>query len=344
MRLGIIARSDNTGLGNQTRELVNMLNPDKIMLINSRFFNQNKQHPEWYEGYNCQTTIKGFPTTDEILKFLTDIDVVISCELFYNPKFVDLAKKRGIKTILQYNYEFLDYLANPNQTLPDVLVAPSLWNFEDVVDKFGDKTSVVHLPPPTDINLFSQARKINKSKTHKRLLHIAGKAAVKDRNGTNTVIEMLNYSSGDYELVIKTQSQLDIKSNDPRLTIDASSPDSHQSLYEGFDAMILPRRYAGLCLPMNEALISALPVFMTDISPNNKVLPSDWLFESTKIDQLQTRTMLDVYNGDAKMLAKLVDDYYDLDIPNLKNKAFDLGNSNFSIDSLKQKYIDLINL
>jgi hypothetical protein len=343
MRLGIIARSDNTGLGNQTRELVNMLNPDKIMLINSRFFNQNKQHPEWYEGYNCQTTIKGFPTTDEILKFLTDIDVVISCELFYNPKFVDLAKKRGIKTILQYNYEFLDYLANPRLTLPDVLVAPSLWNFEDVVDKFGDKTGVVHLPPPTNINLFSVAREINKSKTHKRLLHIAGKAAVKDRNGTNTVIEMLNYSSGDYELVIKTQSQLDIKSNDPRLTIDASSPDSHQSLYEGFDAMILPRRYAGLCLPMNEALISALPVFMTNISPNNKVLPNEWLFNSTKIDQLQTRTMLDVYNGDAKMLGKLVDDYYSLDMPNLKDKAFDIGNDNFSIQSLKDKYINLIN-
>jgi hypothetical protein len=343
MRLGIIARSDNTGLGNQTRELVNMLNPDKIMLINSRFFNQNKQHPEWYKGYNCQTTIKGFPTTTEIVEFLNDIDVVISCELFYNPKFVDLAKKRGIKTILQYNYEFLDYLANPNQTLPDVLVAPSLWNFEDVVDKFGDKTSVVHLPPPTDINLFSEARKINKSKTHKRLLHIAGKAAVKDRNGTNTVIEMLNYSSGDYELVVKTQSQLDIKSNDPRLTIDASSPDSHQSLYEGFDAMILPRRYAGLCLPMNEALISALPVFMTNISPNNKVLPNDWLFNSTKIDQLQTRTMLDVYNGDAKMLGKLVDDYYGLYIPNLKDKAFNIGNDNFSIQSLKEKYISLIN-
>jgi hypothetical protein len=29
MRLGIIARSDNTGLGNQTKELVDMLKPDK---------------------------------------------------------------------------------------------------------------------------------------------------------------------------------------------------------------------------------------------------------------------------------------------------------------------------
>ena len=30
MRLGIIARSDNTGLGNQTRELINRLNPSKL--------------------------------------------------------------------------------------------------------------------------------------------------------------------------------------------------------------------------------------------------------------------------------------------------------------------------
>ena len=40
MKLGIIARCDNTGLGNQTRELVKMLNPDKILLIDSYSFNK----------------------------------------------------------------------------------------------------------------------------------------------------------------------------------------------------------------------------------------------------------------------------------------------------------------
>ena len=44
MKLGIIARSDNTGLGNQTRDLVTMLNPDSIMLVNSLNFNKNKQN------------------------------------------------------------------------------------------------------------------------------------------------------------------------------------------------------------------------------------------------------------------------------------------------------------
>ena len=58
MRLGIIARSDNTGLGNQTRELVNMLNPDKIMLINSRFFNQNKHHCSCIETNNDLKKLK----------------------------------------------------------------------------------------------------------------------------------------------------------------------------------------------------------------------------------------------------------------------------------------------
>jgi hypothetical protein len=83
MRLGIIARSDNTGLGNQTRELVNMLSPDKILLIDSTPFNNNKQHPEWYERYSCIKT-QGFPSVQQMKMFLGDVDVVLSCETFYD--------------------------------------------------------------------------------------------------------------------------------------------------------------------------------------------------------------------------------------------------------------------
>ena len=344
MRLGIIARSDNTGLGNQTRELVKMLNPNKILLIDSSHFNGNEQHPEWYSEYNVTTTKYGMASKEEAYEFLKDLDVVISCEIFYHNSFITMAKKRKVKTILQYNYEFLDYLVNPDVELPDILVAPSLWNFEDVVKKFSDKAKVIHLPPPTSVNLFLNAKNINISKIHKKILHIGGKAAVKDRNGTNTVIEMLNYSKADYELVIKSQTPLDIKCDDPRLTIDTSNPETRESLYEGYDAMILPRRYAGLCLPMNEALLASLPVFMTNISPNNSILPEQWLVDSKKIDRLMTRTMLDVYEGDAKMLAKLVDDYYDSDIFLNKSKAFDIGINNFSNETLYQKYQDLLEL
>ena len=57
-----------------------------------------------------------------------------------------------------------------------------------------------------------------------------------------------------------------------------------------------------------------------------------------------TRAMLDVYEGDPKMLAKLVDDYYDSDIFLNKSKAFDIGVNNFSNETLYQKYQDLLEL
>lgn len=342
MRLGIIARSDNTGLGNQTKELVDMLNPDKILLIDSSFFNQNKQHPEWYAGYNCITTKKGMASKEEIINFLDDIDVVISCEIFYNPDFVSLARKRKVKTILQYNYEFLDYLQNTDMQLPDVLLAPSLWNYTDVVERFGNKTQVYHLPPPTNTKLFNESKSINLNKRHNRILHIGGKAAVKDRNGTNTVIEMLKYSKSDYKLVIKSQSDLDISCDDERLIIEIGNTDSRESMYSGYDAMVLPRRYAGLCLPMNEALMSALPVFMTNISPNNKCLPQEWLTNAAKTDSLMTRTMLDVYSGDPIMLANLIDNYYESDIVLAKSQAFEIGLVNFSDVYLKYEYLNII--
>lgn len=344
MRLGIIARSDNTGLGNQTRELVKMLNPDKVLLIDSSPFNGNTQHPEWYQGYNCLTTKRGMASKEEVYEFINGLDVVLSCEIFYNQSFISIAKKRKVKTILQYNYEFLDNLLNPDLALPDILVAPSLWNFEDVVNKFGDIAKVVYLPPPTSIDLFANAKNINTGKTHKKILHIGGKAAVKDRNGTNTVIEMLKYSKSDYQLVVKTQTPLNIDCNDARLVIDTSSPDSRESLYEGYDAMVMPRRYAGLCLPMNEALMSSLPVFMTNISPNNKILPQEWLTDSTKIDNLMTRIMLDVYEGDAKMLAKIVDNYYESDMGIYKDQAYQIGLTNFSANSLIADYQELLQL
>jgi hypothetical protein len=344
MRLGIIARSDNTGLGNQTMELVKMLNPDKILLINSQFFNNNKQHPEWYKDYNVIETRKGMPRTNEVVSFLENIDVVISCETFYHLELVDLAKQKGIKTILQYNYELFGNLAHPEWTLPDVLLAPSSWNLDLVIEKFGNKTKVMHLPPPTDQSLFNKAKEINLSKDHKRILHIAGKKAAKDRNGTESIISMIKHSKEDYELVIKSQTPLNLICNDPRVKIEIGNPDNRQDMYSGFDAMVLPRRYAGLCLPMNEALMSALPVFMTDISPNNTILPAKWLAESKKIDSFRTKSMVDVYDVRSEGLAKIIDKYVGNNNKyEIKETAVQIGLDNFSVDKLKQKYLDIIN-
>ena len=346
MRLGIIARSDNTGLGYQTKQLTDMLKPNKVMLIDFSPHNNNKQHPEWYKDYEV-INVLGIPDSRDIERFLKDLDVVFSCETFYNnDEFILTAKQKGIKTILQYNYELFGNLSKKNMALPDVLVSPSLWQIEDIHFKFGRKAKVVHLPPPTQTNLFRSASEINKSKSHNRILHIAGKRAAQDRNGTNTVINMMRYSKADYELVIRTQTKLESNITDDRIVLDYNDNEDRESMYVGFDAMILPRRYAGLCLPMNESLLSALPVFMTNISPNNKILPGKWLVESHLIDQFRAKTMIDVYEANLRKLAELVDNYVglnDQDKINEKEEALCLGYDNFSPNKLLPEYLKLIN-
>ncbi len=342
MRLGIIARSDNTGLGNQTRELVNMLNPDKILLIDSTPFNKNKQHPEWYDQYSCIKT-DGFPSLQQIKIFLNDVDVVLSCETFYDQNFIRFANKRGVKTILQYNYELFGHLTNPELPLPTVLLSPSLWQIETIQSMFGDRTKVIHLPPPTNPELFENVKNNNMSKSHNRLLHVAGKKAAKDRNGTETVINMLKHSKADYELVIKSQSEIVTNVTDSRLKIEIGNPENRESMYDGFDAMLLPRRYAGLCLPMNEALLSGLPVFMTNVSPNNQILPQDWLVESDSIGTIRTKVRINLFEANNVLLAQTIDKYMSINNKSgYKEQAYQLGINNFAPTILKDKYLELI--
>ena len=342
LKLGIIARCDNTGLGNQTKELVDMLKPERVMVINSQSFSKNKQYPNWYRGYDCHH-VRGFPRLQEIESFVKGLDVVLSCETFYNKDFISIARRRGVKTVLQYNYEFLDNLQRPELDLPDVLLSPSYWALEAITEAFGDKAKVLYLPPPTNPDLFAEVRSKNVNKDYNKMLHIGGKAAHLDRNGTRSIIEMLEHSTADYKMVIRTQSKLDINTKDPRLSIEFDNIENRQDMYSEFDGMILPRRYAGLCLPMNEALMSGLPVFMTDISPNNKVLPKEWLASATKNSEFKARTMIDVYEVDPKELAKVVDDYVNnKNKMDLKLKAFEIAHANYSVDNLYNKYIDVL--
>ena len=342
MRRGIIARSDNTGLGNQTKELVDMLNPSSILLIDSTPFNKNKQHPEWYKDYNCIRST-GFPSLQQIKLFLNQVDVVVSCETFYDQNFVKYAQRRGVKTILQYNYELFGNLAAPNLPLPNILLSPSVWHIDHVNKLFGKQSTVMHLPPPTNPSTFSGAKKINMSKDHKKILHIAGKKAAKDRNGTDTVLQMLKYSKADYELVIRSQSEIKTDIKDSRLTIEIGNPDNREDMYSGFDAMVLPRRYAGLCLPMNEALMSALPVFMTDIPPNNYILPKEWLVESSLISLFRTKVRIELFEANKEKLANQIDEYVNNKNKNKdKEKAYQIGIDNFSPDKLIDKYLEVI--
>lgn len=344
MRLGIIARSDATGLGVQSRNWVRLLNPDKVILIDSSPFNRNEQHPEWYKGYNVMP-IHGFIQPTQINAVLDNIDVLLTFEIPYSYELIKVAKSRGIKTIIQNNWEFTDYLQNPALPLPDLLVNHSYWNIDEQKRRWPQISE--YCATPLFIEEFEDNHIQNIHRTGKiRFLHVAGRKTYEDRNGTQDLVEAVKRIPPDveFELVIKTQTT-EVECDDPRVIIDRNPPLDEKELYYDFDAMIMPRRYGGACLPMNEALASGLPVIMTDIDPNNKVLPSFWLVSAEKKSSFMARTGIDVYSVDHTILADRIAQFAALDDTTLgsyKNIARRIACLHYSSESVKHKWCLLL--
>ncbi len=340
-KLAMIVRGDNTGLGNQTRRLCYFLKPERIIYINSTGFSKVKeQHFDWYNSFTGYT-INGFPNMREVEISLKGMTHFFTCETPYNFYYYEHARRLGIKTFCQTNYEFCDNL-NHDYPIPDLFIMPSYWKVKEMKDRFG-KDSVIHLPPPIDPNEFKGAREVNFNRKGKiRFLHMVGTLAANDRNGTLDLHNSLKFTKSDFELVIHSQQELpqEYMIKDSRVIYSMRSVENPEELYKDFDALILPRRYAGLCLPCNEALMSGLPVIMTDISPNNELLPKEWLVKARKKGSFVARTILDFYESDLRELAKKID-WLCQQKDTIKLQAFSLGHTNFANSSLLSKYEEL---
>jgi glycosyltransferase involved in cell wall biosynthesis len=345
MRLTIIARADLTGLGIQSRNWVRLLDPDKVVVINSRPFNHNDQHLEWYTARRNAFVVDGFIKDEQINPILNNTDVLLTFESTYNYKLLSVARARGIKTILQNNWEFTDYLVNPILPFPDLLVNHSYWHLDDQKNLWPEITG--YCPTPIFIEDFQEVYQQNLDKIGKvRFLHIAGRKTYEDRNGTQDLLEAIKLIpiECDFELVIKTQT-IKVDTSDPRIIVDSSQPTDEKELYRNFDAVVMPRRYAGACLPMNESLASGLPVIMTDIDPNNKILPYDWLVESKKKTSFITRGLIDVYSADHQKLADKIIQFATLNSGQLHaNKiiAKKIAIKEYSSESVRQRWTLLL--
>jgi glycosyltransferase involved in cell wall biosynthesis len=344
VKLGIVAFANNSGLGNQTRRLVKMLDPAKILVVDSSPFSINSvQHFDWYNAYECLFTY-GMPKQEEIRKFFRGLTHILCCENPLNFFLFSGAKERGIKTFVQSNYEFCDNLAREELPLPTKFLMPSYWKVEEMQAKFGLK-KVIYLPPPIDPEEFKPAREVNMNRTGKvELLHIVGTLAAHDRNGTHDILDALKFCKEDFSLTIKSQRQLpgEYTTNvDSRVKFIDGDERDVVNLYKGFDALVVPRRYGGLCLSMNEALMSGMPVIMSAISPNNKALPPEWLVECTKTGQFMARVPIDIYTSNTQKLAEKLDWLVQNINPQMKLQALNIALDNYASYKLKEQYTAL---
>lgn len=338
--IGLIARADNTGLGIQTHEFYKHIQPDKTLVVDVSKLNQLPQHGYRYPDAK---TVTDKMSIADINEFLDGLNVIFCCETPYNYDLFRIARNKGIKIILQYNYEFLDMKRAADIYYPDVFAAPSAWHIEDVKKEFRN---VLHLPVPVNRGLLPFKEK----KIYSKFLHIAGNSAVHDRNGTAAVIAAFSQVNiAGIELAVKCFNKNAVnelpKTEAKNIYLDVHNTTNYEHNYMGFDALILPRKYGGLCLPMQEALSCGMPVIMTDTSPNNNILPKEWLVPVKSKFNFQSRYTIQVNEPDISELANKIKWLAEMDEPTAieNSRIADKISSELDWKIWKEKYLDFLN-
>lgn len=359
MRVGLIARADNSGLGMQTWEFFNHMLPSKTLVVDMSSHNGNRIYGERYQGKPGVSWCMGIPNKGTIDEFLVDLDVVFIAEAPYNFYLYQRAREMGIKTAVQYNYEFFDWFKYPEYPKPDLLIAPSRWNY-DVVERWCAEQGIKHVYLHCPVDRIKLP--FRKNTQHRTFLHMVGRAAAHDRNGTETVIAASKYvKNKDAIILIHFQGEqglghqvthtfddyfnyLNEHGSDRNIMMQQQEYDNYQDVYKDADVLLLPRRYGGNCLPANEALSLGMPVIMTNISPNNAWLPKDWLVPAQKMGEFTPRMTVDIYGADPIALAMKIDEFANMSAEQVyaHNLIADGLARKIDWDELKGQYMEVL--
>lgn len=309
VRLGLIARADHRGLAIQTAGMHRALQPLKTMIIDCPSAKPLPLHLDQFPGDGV-TVVKGWPTERDFRPFLDGLDVVYTAECDYTRDglLYSLADQMGVKTALHVNYEFLPHVRNPSLPRPSLFAAPSMWHYDDIPDPKK------YLPVPIETDRFPERPHRAQAKT---FLHIVGRPAIHDRNGSTDLLDALQHVRSDVKVRITCQDPQYIPKLLPgrripsnvELVIESGDVLNHWELYADADVLVMPRRFGGLCLPANEALGAGLPVAMPNISPNNSWLPSEWLVPAVRSGDFMAHNRIDLHETDPVALAAKIDKF-----------------------------------
>lgn len=277
MRLGMIVRSDDRGLGNMTMEFFRHLHPERVLIVHPQHRIRTPWHDERFDGAEKLVTtwrnqfnhLLEAPEA-EIREWLDGLDLVYSAETYYDWRIVDWARMQGVRTVCHVMPEYFRHARPGGPSPADVWWNPTPWLQETVMPP---GTRIVPVPVPLD------RWPTVSTEVHDpiRWLHVGGLVAAKDRNGLQTMRKVVTMLRERHHLTIRAQGEridpIAMPHPNVDLTLNSTAVDNYWELYDGFDALMLPRRYGGLCLPALEAMGAGLAISMPDLEPQCSIWP-----------------------------------------------------------------------
>lgn len=267
MRIGVIVRANRKGLGYQTRDVMDHLPADKVLLVlmSSRAAPDDLSLVEHREAVHVPLGTDMRMSPRLVAGFLNEIDVLFSAETLYDWKIADLARRHKVRTVVHGNPEFYTHHRFPGTPQPDRWIWPSSWltDHPDLPDG-----PIIPCPAP-----WHQPVAGDPNDEVLRVLHVAGHSAAADRNGTTDFLSAIPRLRSPVEVTIVSQDGWlpDVRAPHHVKVNRIPTGVKHRiEMYEGQHIVVLPRRYGGNCIPATEALASGCALAMSDVVPNHQ--------------------------------------------------------------------------
>ena len=258
--VGSIVRSINSGLGNLCWEFQRHGLIDKALIIKEE--KGDIMFPERFPNGRISSAVH-FSNND--MEWLLDgIDTLLIFETAYRWDIVSVAKKRGIRIVIMPMHEFI-----PEVRDADIWLCPS--DLEMKLPVVGEKIRI-NVPVNTDKIKWRLREKAE------HFIHNAGGGGIMGRNGTNELVSALKYIDDDFRLTIRSQVYK-YGVDDNRVEIRHENLENYWDLWDNGDVLVLPDKFAGLSLPIQEAFASGMMVMTTNKKPFSDWLPNDPLIQ-----------------------------------------------------------------
>jgi len=259
------ARADRGGLAALTYEFFRHLEPERTLVVDLGAAGRGPSHHERYPGAEINCGYNDDIAVETVRRFATGLDVVYAAETAYREDVFDIMRECGVRTVLHSMPE----LWRADMAQPDVMWVPTKWE----LSRMPDGTRIVPVPVPTDTFAGTERRYIG------RWLHM-GAPAFHDRNGTLTVIDALAHVTKPIEVLFtgRTRPPPIRNHHGTSVTVEwtpGSCVERRDAYPDDCQGLILPRRYAGLSLPMQEAAALGWAIAASDLPPQNEWLPPE---------------------------------------------------------------------
>lgn len=274
MKIGAIVRAENRGIGLQSWEFVRHVQPDRVLVVDVQNQEGFSMHLDRYPGATVARLQGGRWLAETLVReWLDELDVVFSVETLYDWRVADWAREAGVATVVQCNPEMFAHRPGWHEAEPTVWWNPTTWRARYL------PADARHVPVPVALDRFEsrqlrEPRQLDGEPRRLRALHIVGRTALGDRNGTE-IVQAAAKRTQHVEWTVRAQKPTD---HAPRAL--GAVPD-YWRLYDDQDVLVMPRRYGGLCLPAQEAMAAGLAVAMPACPPNLDwpVIPLRWKYK-----------------------------------------------------------------